>query len=87
MKETIRARPTLICERLKETDENEGGGEAEAKVLGGKGIQMELLHGRLGHTSQSVINRLVREQMVRGLEGGCEGGVRDVQGLQTGKVQ
>ena len=30
MKETIRAWPTLICERLKEADENEGGSEAEA---------------------------------------------------------
>ena len=43
MKETVRARPTLICERLKGSDENEGGGEAKAEVLGGKGIQMELL--------------------------------------------
>ena len=46
MKETTRARPTLICERFKEVEENEGGDEAEAKVLGGKGIQMELLHKR-----------------------------------------
>ena len=66
MKETVRARPTLICERLKYADENEDGGEVEAEVLGGKGIQIELLHRRLGHTSQSVIDRLVREQMVRG---------------------
>ena len=50
MKETIRARPTQICERLREANVNEGGGEVEAEVLGGKGIQMELLHRRLGHT-------------------------------------
>ena len=43
MKETIRARPTLICERLKDANEDEGGGEAKAEVLGGKGIQIELL--------------------------------------------
>ena len=34
MKETVRARPTLICERLKYADED------EAEVLGGKGIQI-----------------------------------------------
>ena len=28
MKETTRARPTLICERFKEAEENEGGDEA-----------------------------------------------------------
>ena len=72
MKETVRARPTLIFERLKYADEDEGGGEVEAEVLGGKGIQIELLHRRLGHTSQSVIDRLVREQMVRGLEEGVK---------------
>ena len=70
MKETKRARPTLICSRLKEVEE----GETEAEVLGAKGIQMELLHRRLGHTLQSVIQRLVRDQMVRGLE---EGAVRE----------
>ena len=74
MKETVRTRPTLICERLKEGEENKGGDEVEAEVLGGKGIQRELLHKRLGHTSQSVIDRLVREQMVRGLEGGAKWG-------------
>ena len=36
MKETVRARPTLICERLKHADEDEGGDEVEAEVLGGK---------------------------------------------------
>ena len=51
MKETVRARPTLICERLKKSDESKGGDDSEADVLGGKGIQMELLHKCLGHTS------------------------------------
>ena len=64
MKETVRAMPTLICERLKYADEDEGGGEVETGVLGGKGIQIEHLHRRLGHTSQSVIGKPVREQMV-----------------------
>ena len=45
----------------------------EGEVLGAKGIQMELLHKRLGHTSQSGMERLVREQMVRGLEEGMKG--------------
>ena len=54
MGETLKARPTLICMRL---NENEEVGE---ELLGGKGIQMELMHKRLGHTSQSVIERLVR---------------------------
>ena len=52
---------------------DEGGDVVEAEVLGGKGIQMELLHKRLGHTSQSVVDRLVREKMVRGLEEGVKG--------------
>ena len=39
----------------------------EGEVLGGKGISMELLHKRLGHTSQGGMERLVREQLVRGL--------------------
>ena len=29
MKETVRARPTLICERLKEGEENKGGDEIQ----------------------------------------------------------
>ena len=45
----------------------------EGEVLGGKGVQMDLLHRRLGHTSQSVMERLVREQIVRGLEEGVKG--------------
>ena len=30
MKETVRARPTLICERLKHADGDEGGDEVES---------------------------------------------------------
>ena len=69
MKETVRARPSLICERIKYANENEGGGEVEAEVLGGKGIQIELLHRRLGHTSQSVIDRLVGQYTIGCLYG------------------
>ena len=86
MKETVRARPTLICERLKHADGDEGGEEVEAEVLGGKGIQMELLHKRLGHTSQSVIDRLVREQMVRGLEEGVKGEFGMCRGCKMGRA-
>ena len=45
MQESFGARPTLICERLKRRV------QSGAKVFGGKGVQMELLHRRLGHTS------------------------------------
>ena len=55
-------KPTLICEALNGPEEMEG------EVLGGQGISMELLHRRLGHTSQGGMERLVREQLVRGLE-------------------
>ena len=79
MRETLKARPTLICMRLNEGEEMEG------EVLGGKGIQMELLHKRLGHTSQSVIERLVREQMVRGLEDGVMGEFGMCRGCKMGK--
>ena len=68
MRETARARPTLICRRGKEYE-----GDMEGEVLGAKGVEMDLLHKRLGHTSLSVMDRLVREQMVWGLEEGIKG--------------
>ena len=71
MRETTKARSTLICSRLYEADVE--GSNMEGEVFGGKGVQMELLHRRLGHTSQSVIERLVREHMVGGLEEGVKG--------------
>ena len=76
MKETSKARPTLICGRFKSAGEVECADESEGEgeVLYGKGIQMELLHKHLGHTSQSVMESFVREQMVRGLEEGVKGG-------------
>ena len=83
MKETAKARPTLICTRLKEADGEEV--KIEGEVLGGKGVQMELLHRRLGHTSQSVIERLVREQMVRGLEEGVKGEFGMCRGCKMGR--
>ena len=45
MRETKKARPTLICSRLQEADVKENVMEGE--VLGGKGVQMDLLHRRL----------------------------------------
>ena len=67
MRETLRARSTLVCDKLNGVEKMEG------EVLGGKEISMELLHKRLGHTSQGGMERLVREQMVRGLEEGIKG--------------
>ena len=45
----------------------------KGEVLGGKGVQMDVLQKRLGQTSQSGIKRLVLEQMVKGLEEGIGG--------------
>ena len=83
MRETSKARPTLICTRLQGADAE--GSDMEGEVLGGKGVQMELLHKRLGHTSQSVIERLVREQMVRGLEEGVKGEFGMCRGCKMGR--
>ena len=91
MEETLKARPTLVCGRLAGTDgvegmtveEKEYGMEGE--VLGGKGISMELLHKRLGHTSQGGMERLVREQLVRGLEEGMKGEFGMCRGCKMGK--
>ena len=82
MRETTKARPTLICTRLYEAHSHES--DMEGEVLGGKGVRMELLHKRLGHTSQSVIERLVREQMVRGLGEGVKGEFGMCRGCKMG---
>ena len=79
MQESLKARPTLICKGLNIREEMEG------EVLGGKGISMELLHKRLGHTSQGGMERLVREQMVRGLEEGVKGDFGMCRGCKMGK--
>ena len=84
MRETKKARPTLICTRLHGADTH-GVEGLEGEVLGGKGVQMDLLHRRLGHTSQSVIERLVREQMVRGLEEGVKGEFGMCRGCKMGR--
>ena len=81
MKETSKARPTLICSRLQCTDDVD-----EGEILGAKGVQMELLHKRLGHTSQSGMERLVREQMVRGLEEGVKGEFGMCRGCKLGRA-
>ena len=79
MRESLKARPTLVCKGLNEHEEMEG------EVLGGKGISMELLHKRLGHTSQGGMERLVREQLVRGLEEGIKGDFGMCRGCKLGK--
>ena len=79
MRETLKGRPTLVCLELNVP------GEMKGEVLGGKGISMELLHKRLGHTSQGGMERLVREQMVRGLEEGMKGDFGMCRGCKMGK--
>ena len=79
MKETLKARPTVICMRLKR------GEKVGGEVLGGKGIQMELLHKIEAHISQSGMERLVREQLVRGLEEGVNGNFGMCRGCKMGK--
>ena len=83
MQESLKARPTLVCKGLNVREEMEG--EMEGEILGGKGISMELLHKRLGHTSQGGMERLVREQMVRGLEEGMKGDFGMCRGCKLGK--
>ena len=60
MKESLKGKPNLIWERVKEGKRV----DMDAEVLGAKGIHMELLHKRLGHTSQTRMERLVCGQMV-----------------------
>ena len=79
MRESLKARPTLVCGGLNVPEEMEG------EVLGGKVISMELLHKRLGHTSQGGMERLVREQLVRGLEEGIKGDFGMCRGCKMGK--
>ena len=79
MRETLRARPTLVCDRLNGVEKMKG------EVFGRKGISMELLHKRLGHTSQGGMERLVREQMVRGLEEGIKGNFGMCRGCTMGR--
>ena len=62
-----------------------GPEEMEGEVLGGKGISMELLHRRLGHTSQGGMERFLREQLVRGLEEGIKGDFGMCRGCKLGK--
>ena len=59
--------------------------EMEGEALGAKGVQMDLLHRRLGHTSQSVIERLVRDQLVRGLEEGVTREMGMCRGCKMGR--
>ena len=91
MQETTKARPTLVCSRLagadgvNEADQKGNENVLEGEVLGGKGISVDLLHKRLGHTSQSGLERLVREQMVRGVEEGMQGDFSMCRGCKLGK--
>ena len=82
MRETAKARPILIFTRLQGADAE--GSDMEGEILGGKRVQMELFQKRLGHTSQSVIVRLVREKMVRGLEEGLKGEFGMCRGYEMG---
>ena len=79
MRASVKARPTLVCEGVNKDEEMEG------EALGGKDISMELLHKRLGHTSQRGMERLVREQLVRGLEEEMKGELGMCRGCRTEK--
>ena len=46
MRESLKTRPTLVCEGLN------GHEDMEGEALEGEGISMELLQKRFGHTSQ-----------------------------------
>ena len=81
MQESTKARPTLVCEVAKHV-EVEG---VEGEALGAKGINMELLHKRLGHTSRGGMERIVREQLVRGLEDGLQGDLGMCRGCKMGR--
>lgn len=70
MEESRTARPTLVCEKLVK----EGAADiVDGEVLGAKGIQIDMLHRRMGHTYKSGLERLVREQLMRGVEDGMKG--------------
>ena len=79
MEESLKARPTLVC-----VGANADVG-VKGEVLGAKGISMELLHKRLGHTSRGGMERIVREQLVRGLEDGIQGEFGMCRGCKLGK--
>lgn len=81
MEESSKARPTLMCEVARHGGEK----EVEGEVLGAKGIDIGLLHKRLGHTSRGGLERLVREQMVRGLEDGLQGELKMCRGCKMGR--
>ena len=72
------ARPTLVCDGLNGVEKMEG------EVRGGKGISMEMLHKRLGHTSQGGMERLVREHLVTRLEEGMKGDFGMRRGCKMG---
>ena len=82
MEGNAKARPNLVCEMHR----GEEDGYMEGEVLGETGVQMELLHRRLGHTSQSGMERLVKAQMVRGLEDGMNGEFGVCRGCVMGKA-
>lgn len=83
MKETTKARPTLVCTRLKVADSEEV--RTKGEILGGEGVQMELLHGRLAHTSKSVMERLARDELATGLKEGIFGDFGMCRGCKMGR--
>ena len=83
MRESARGRPTPIGEVMrKEGDEQKG-----REVLGAKGISMEILHKRLGHTAKSGLERLIRKRMVRGLVEEVKGDLGVCRGVPNGEVK
>ena len=48
-------------------------------------VDIELLHRRLGHMGKTAMARLVKEDLVRGMEGGADGELGICRGCECGK--
>ena len=48
-------------------------------------MDIELLHRRLGHMGKTAMARLVKEDLVRGIEGGADGELGICRGCELGK--
>ena len=58
--------------------------EEEEEVLTAA-LDIELLHRRLGHMGKTAMARLVKEDLVRGMEGGADGELGICRGCELGK--
>ena len=58
--------------------------EEEEEALTGA-VDTELPHRRLGHMEKTAMARLLKEDLVRGMEGGADGELRMCRGCELGK--